>query len=356
MDLVRPNDEIRVGGEIESQCKKCGRATTHRIISMKETGTPYKCECLACNGKHVYKKPVEVEPPSGAAAARPQTVSRKKAAPGEAPSPAKAPVTDALGTYVTEITDFRAGAARGGTASTDVTPFAGPAPSVTPAARPPAARPSRPARKDQKTSPENVTVEELEDISNVLADEADDMAEDLSADEDDEFVASLSVDADFPDVGSELEDEPGFEAAEDDDPYGVERALDSAAGKARSASKAGKASKPAKAREDSAKSGQSEARKPAAKPRAAKDRGKGLEDAEAILRKEWEEMRASPPSKIIAYTLAGSYAANQHIEHPAFGLGIVKAVIPPNKIRVNFEKGMKTLIMKVQFPEGTAAP
>ncbi|MDR1037282.1 MAG: hypothetical protein LBT40_12170 [Deltaproteobacteria bacterium] len=387
MDLVRPNDEIRVGGEVESQCRKCGRATTHRVVSMKEDGVPYKCECLACKSKHVFRKPVAVEDPVDAPAAKPQTVSRKKGAAPAKPvaAAAEAPAARDAQEYSPDQGfapasaegqgsgpdpaqgydhgDFR-GAVPGSFQGFDQDPGQGtvsswglpdsevkvPAPAPAPAAP---ARPSRSvkgAKKEAKpAAPETVSPEELEDVADVLTSEEANLADDV-LDEDDEFVGSLSVDS-----FTGPDDEPG----EDDyDPYGVERALGSGAKPVRPPARAG--SRPARDAADGEVPGAGPPAKKPAAPRArpatpVKDRSKGLEDAESILRREWEEMRAASPSKVAHYTLAGTYSANQHIDHPQFGLGIVKRVILPNKISVNFERGLKTLIMMVPPAEPAGA-
>jgi len=44
------------------------------------------------------------------------------------------------------------------------------------------------------------------------------------------------------------------------------------------------------------------------------------------------------------YTLDGFYDAGQKLDHSKFGLGMVKNMIPPNKMEVLFEDGMKLLI------------
>lgn len=47
------------------------------------------------------------------------------------------------------------------------------------------------------------------------------------------------------------------------------------------------------------------------------------------------------------YEMAGSYAVRDFLEHPVFGRGEVIAVIPPDKMDVLFEAGVKTLRCKV---------
>ncbi|MDR3074087.1 MAG: hypothetical protein LBV01_05130 [Deltaproteobacteria bacterium] len=45
-----------------------------------------------------------------------------------------------------------------------------------------------------------------------------------------------------------------------------------------------------------------------------------------------------------AYSMAESFAVGEYIEHPSFGLGEVAAAIPPDKVDILFEMGMKRLL------------
>ncbi|BCS54370.1 hypothetical protein [Geobacter sp. SVR] len=59
---------------------------------------------------------------------------------------------------------------------------------------------------------------------------------------------------------------------------------------------------------------------------------------------EWSALRpAMQVERALAYDLNGRFTANTLLNHPAFGLGIVKQVIPPNKMQVLFEDGIKLL-------------
>ncbi len=48
-------------------------------------------------------------------------------------------------------------------------------------------------------------------------------------------------------------------------------------------------------------------------------------------------------SQALAYELKGSYKVNDLLDHPVFGLGVVKTVIGPNKMEVLFQNGRKLL-------------
>ncbi|MDR1040085.1 MAG: hypothetical protein LBR80_07960 [Deltaproteobacteria bacterium] len=350
MDLVRPNDEIRVGGEIEAQCTKCGRPTTHRIVDMKKEGVPGKCECLACKSKHIYRKPVEPAADARSEPAKFKTVTRKKAPvswpAAEAALKAKAPAKAAEAQVAEPM----------GPEAADAAPEAAPVKFPTarpPVVRPPVARPAKPPKKEAKPAAA-ITEEMLEDVVQAFAEDAEFAADMAEEDEDDDDLF-----ADIPDIGGEdadSEDSDSEDVADPEiisDPYGMEArsAADDVAAKAAKGARAETLKATAakgKAKEPAARPERKEAAKKPARPRAGAkaDKGKGLEEAAALL-KEWEEMSAAPQSKVVAYTLDGSYSAGQHLDHPAFGLGIVRAVIPPNKIRVNFRVGLKTLIMMV---------
>lgn len=54
--------------------------------------------------------------------------------------------------------------------------------------------------------------------------------------------------------------------------------------------------------------------------------------------------KAKGPAK--PYMMTGEYAADDLIDHSAFGQGFVEEAVEPNKIRVVFENGEKVLIHK----------
>ena len=78
--------------------------------------------------------------------------------------------------------------------------------------------------------------------------------------------------------------------------------------------------------------------KKAATPRATKA------DPEAAARAEWETLQPDmDQAKAIPYDMNGTYRAKNLLSHSQFGLGIVQAVIPPNKMDVLFKEGKKRL-------------
>jgi hypothetical protein len=79
-------------------------------------------------------------------------------------------------------------------------------------------------------------------------------------------------------------------------------------------------------------------KKPAAAPR------KSRVDPEAADREEWATNQPGmDPERAIPYDMNRAYRVNALLSHPTFGFGIVKAVLPPNKIAVLFKEGRKLL-------------
>ena len=91
---------------------------------------------------------------------------------------------------------------------------------------------------------------------------------------------------------------------------------------------------PKAAKEPAAKS----AVKKTAAPRATKA------DPEAAARAEWATLQPDmDQAKAIPYDMNGTYRAKNLLLHPLFGLGIVQAILPPNKMDVLFKEGRKRL-------------
>ncbi len=71
---------------------------------------------------------------------------------------------------------------------------------------------------------------------------------------------------------------------------------------------------------------------------------KGRKDPGAADREEWEALSpAMEPERALPYDMKGKYRVNSLVAHPVFGLGVVKLVIPPNKIQILFQDGKKLL-------------
>jgi hypothetical protein len=78
--------------------------------------------------------------------------------------------------------------------------------------------------------------------------------------------------------------------------------------------------------------------KPAKAPRAS--------SKAALLneRAEWEAAtRNAETGKVVPYAMDRSFRASDLVRHPSFGLGVVKALLPPGKVMVLFELGAKLL-------------
>ncbi len=61
-------------------------------------------------------------------------------------------------------------------------------------------------------------------------------------------------------------------------------------------------------------------------------------------RENWERLiPAMHSGSAVPYDMNGKYKVNDIIEHPVFGLGVVKTVVKPNKMEVLFREGMKLL-------------
>ena len=71
---------------------------------------------------------------------------------------------------------------------------------------------------------------------------------------------------------------------------------------------------------------------------------KSKKDPEAADREEWLALHPQMRSeRAIPYNMNGKYRINDLVEHPVFGLGVVKLLVVPNKIAVLFETGRKLL-------------
>ncbi|BCR05963.1 hypothetical protein DESUT3_30320 [Desulfuromonas versatilis] len=79
----------------------------------------------------------------------------------------------------------------------------------------------------------------------------------------------------------------------------------------------------------------------AAAPRAPRS------SARSAGRNQWQELSAgADPEKARPYDMNGSFRSGDLMQHPAFGLGFVRAIVGANKIEVLFESGEKLLRCK----------
>ncbi len=74
---------------------------------------------------------------------------------------------------------------------------------------------------------------------------------------------------------------------------------------------------------------------PAARPRVSR---------QSAAQAEWEELsRNADTSAAIRYEMGRGFKVDDLVQHPVFGLGIVKTTTKPNKMEVLFEGGVKLL-------------
>ena len=76
-------------------------------------------------------------------------------------------------------------------------------------------------------------------------------------------------------------------------------------------------------------------------------RSSGRSSARARLESAWQEaMVRHSGDTPVPYAMAASFAVQDFLDHPVFGRGEVIAVVPPDKMDVLFEDGVKTLRCK----------
>jgi hypothetical protein len=63
----------------------------------------------------------------------------------------------------------------------------------------------------------------------------------------------------------------------------------------------------------------------------------------AELERQWREAVAQAPVVPVPYAMSGRFALGGLVDHPSFGLGMVLALIPPDKMEVLFREGVKAL-------------
>jgi hypothetical protein len=70
-------------------------------------------------------------------------------------------------------------------------------------------------------------------------------------------------------------------------------------------------------------------------------------DPSAADRKEWAALRPNlDTARATDYSMTSAYNSKSLINHPVFGLGLVRRVVGPQKVEVLFEVGKKTMRCK----------
>jgi hypothetical protein len=92
-----------------------------------------------------------------------------------------------------------------------------------------------------------------------------------------------------------------------------------------------------------AKSGTVKAAKgPKAPRRTAADR------RQEALQEEWQEAAGQADAGLaLAYNMERSFRLNDLVDHPVFGVGVVKELFKPNKVEILFASGTKALRCKL---------
>ena len=85
-------------------------------------------------------------------------------------------------------------------------------------------------------------------------------------------------------------------------------------------------------------------RPPSAAKKAAPSRAVSSRDAERL---EWEGLQLGMNSaKVTDYSMTAAFKVESVINHPVFGLGLVRRVAGPRKVEVLFADGKKTMRCK----------
>jgi hypothetical protein len=81
--------------------------------------------------------------------------------------------------------------------------------------------------------------------------------------------------------------------------------------------------------------------KPAPAAKAPRATARATQAAE---REEWETAtRNAETGNVVPYAMDSSFRVGDLVRHPSFGLGTVKTLVPPGKVAILFEAGVKLL-------------
>ncbi len=96
--------------------------------------------------------------------------------------------------------------------------------------------------------------------------------------------------------------------------------------------------------------------RPPRQVKAAKAATKGVKPARRTAadrrreaqQEEWREAAGqADPGLTVAYNMERSFRLEDLVDHPVFGVGVVKAIFKPNKVEVLFASGTKALRCKL---------
>ena len=63
----------------------------------------------------------------------------------------------------------------------------------------------------------------------------------------------------------------------------------------------------------------------------------------AELERQWREAIARNPATPTPYSMSAAFTLGALVDHPSFGVGMVMSVVPPDKMEVLFQEGVKAL-------------
>lgn len=78
-------------------------------------------------------------------------------------------------------------------------------------------------------------------------------------------------------------------------------------------------------------------------PRSSSRSGQQTTRLLAELERQWQEALARNPAEPEPYVMTGRYALGALVDHPTFGVGMVLALTPPDKMEILFREGVKAL-------------
>ncbi|MCH5276851.1 MAG: hypothetical protein J1E80_03335 [Desulfovibrionaceae bacterium] len=78
-------------------------------------------------------------------------------------------------------------------------------------------------------------------------------------------------------------------------------------------------------------------------PGAPSRAGQHTARLQAELERQWQDALARNPATPEPYAMTGNYALGALVDHPSFGVGMVLALTPPDKMEILFREGIKAL-------------
>jgi type IV secretory pathway VirB10-like protein len=107
-------------------------------------------------------------------------------------------------------------------------------------------------------------------------------------------------------------------------------------------------SKPPKESKEAKEAKETKDAKETKEAKEAKEAKKAADEELDLNKERWLELKTRlGNTKPVDYYLEGDFTIDQVLNHAKFGLGFVTKVFLPNKIEVQFEEGLKTMVMHV---------